>query len=384
MKNYKKLISLSVLCLTLFSCAGPTSPFGAKEIESVFNLDEVEVQEQMNQKMLSHYQGILDRSPANIEEVLEPGELHRDLDFVKVTFSPDRQNWHDRFNFKIKVRDELGINPNYKLKILYNNLELSEKQYSNFKRTLHSDGKGFTLTYKNFRLPVRLGHDIKAIYWRNEESLPYISQFEEPFCEVKGDSNRIASMGPFSKHYPTFQLIRSIANMKNINPNFIAAMVAKESSFNPKAVSWAKAMGLTQVTPIAAKQLRNSENVRWPVYQDAEKLTYFQLKAAVATGLIHEKNDWRLDKKKSIQGAIYYLNYLEDYWENAKSNGVAYPEDIETDLILASYHSGAARVKGAYQTEGQFWDGHEELQEAKKYYRKIKSYCYSFEHPPGS
>ena len=201
---------------------------------------------------------------------------------------------------------------------------------------------------------------------------------------MKGETRKIASMGEFSRHYPTFQLIRSVSNYKEINPNFIAAIVAKESSFNPKAVSWAKAIGLTQVTPIAAKEIKRSKKINWKVYPGTEKMSYFRLKTAVSTGIINKNNDWRLDKKKSIKGAIAYLEYLEKYWQKTqRNNDIQLDANLETDLILASYNSGAARVKNAYLKDNENWYNRKDLKEAKKYFRKIKSYCYSFEHPEG-
>lgn len=384
MKNLLKYLFLSLMITQLFSCAGPADPFGAKDIKSVFN-EDLEKTKNDNREVIRHYTESLDnnlivRNPASAEEE----RIAKDNEFASIEFTPGRQNFHESFDFQIHVRDELGISQSHKLKIYYNDLEITEAQYRNFEKKIHTDGKGYTLTHKDFRLTVKDIHDIKALFWRNEEAPPLVETFDEPYCDVKSESRKIASMGPFSKHYPTFQMIRSVSNNKQINPNFIAAIVAKESSFNPKAVSWAKAIGLTQVTPIAAKEIRRTKKVKWKVYPNVESMSYFRLKTAVSTGLINKKNDWRLDKKKSIQGAIYYLEYLEDYWQKAQNNHeLKLDPELETDLILASYNSGAARVKLAYLKDNENWYNQKDLKEAKKYFRKIKSYCYSFEHPEG-
>lgn len=388
MQKIVKYTLFTMLMAHLLSCAGPADPFGAKDVSSVFS-EELAKSKQNNQNIFKHYgkMSLMQRQPAehHSDASLNDTDIARDHEFISIEFTPGRQNFHEAFDFQIHVRDDIGISQSHKLQLFYNDLELSESQYNNFKKKMHSDGKGFTLTYRNFRLPVKDFHHIKALFWRNENTPPIIETFEEPYCEVQGEARKIASMGPFTRHYQTFRLIRSISNPQQINPNFIAAIVAKESSFNPKAVSWAKALGLTQVTPIAAKEIKKRKKVKWQVYPEVEEMSFLKLKTAVATGMINEKNDWRLDKKKSIQGAIHYLEYLENYWKKAKRrHEVSFDNDLETDLILASYNSGAARVKGIYLEDPKNWYNHNELKEAKKYFRKIKSYCYSFEHPSGS
>lgn len=379
-------VLFTIFISSLYSCAGPADPFGSKEVSSVFE-EELEKAKVANQNIFKHYSKFsLNRNPAgNFDNDENAQTIAKDHEFISIEFTPGRQNFHEAFDFQIHVRDQIGISQSHKLQIYYNDLEISESQYNNFIKKMHKDGKGFTLTYNDFRLPVKDFHHIKALFWRNENTPPIIETFEEPYCEVQGESRKIASMGPFSKHYETFRLIRSISNPQNINPNFIAAIVAKESSFNPKAVSWAKALGLTQVTPIAAKEIKKRKKVHWKVYPEVEEMSFLRLKSAVATGLINEKNDWRLDKRKSIQGAIHYLEYLENYWQRAKiGHEVNFDSELETDLILASYNSGAARVKHIYLNDPEQWYEHNDLKEAKKYFRKIKSYCYSFEHPTGS
>ena len=161
-------------------------------------------------------------------------EYHRINEFVTIDFNPSRQNFHGAFDFKIYIRDELGIHPEHMLKIYYNDVEISQSQYKNFVKATHTDGKGYTLTHYDFRLPVNTIHEIKALYWRDQKTSPLIKSFDEPYCDLQSKSRQIASMGSFSKHYHTFQMIRSVANEQKINPNFIAAIVAKESSFNPE------------------------------------------------------------------------------------------------------------------------------------------------------
>ena len=48
------------------------------------------------------------------------------------------------------------------------------------------------------------------------------------------------------------------------------------------------------------------------------------------------------------------------------------------DLILASYNSGAARVSYALKRRGEAWYSSRRLNEARIYFRKVKSYCDEF------
>lgn len=384
MKVFFNYMILFLLIGQLYSCAGPADPFGAKEVRSVLldNLEKIKVD---NKDINDLY-----RVPSNdanqlIDLKSLKDEYHRINEFVTIDFNPSRQNFHGAFDFKIYIRDELGIHPEHMLKIYYNDVEISQSQYKNFVKATHTDGKGYTLTHYDFRLPVNNIHEIKALYWRDQKTSPLIKSFDEPYCDLQSKSRQIASMGSFSKHYHTFQMIRSVANEQKINPNFIAAIVAKESSFNPNAVSWAKAIGLTQVTPIAAREINRTQKLKWKVYPNTQKMSYYRLKTAVAAGLINKSNDWRLDNIKSIQGAIFYLQYLENYWEKAKDlHNISLDSKLENNLILASYNSGAARVKSAFLKEKENWFNQKDLVEAKKYFRKINSYCYSFEHQKGT
>ena len=97
---------------------------------------------------------------------------------------------------------------------------------------------------------------------------------------------------------------------------------------------------------------------------------------------INSKNDWRLDEKKSIEGGILYLNYLSQYWNKTEKEDIlsdVFKQDIpKTDILLASYNSGAYRVKKSILKNRKDWLFDDSLHEARKYVMNIKSYCYSF------
>jgi membrane-bound lytic murein transglycosylase MltF len=174
--------------------------------------------------------------------------------------------------------------------------------------------------------------------------------------------------------------MNSVAKFRNINPILLASLVAQESSFNPKAVSIARAVGLTQVTPIADHDIRSIDPTL-KSYPHSSKLTYLDLKYKIFRGIINEKNDWRLNEEKSLEGGAIYLEWLKGYWTNQKNKEFLsrYLTNIkETDIILASYNSGATRVRNNIIRLKNNWLQSNQLGEAKKYVYNIKSYCNDF------
>src|SRR5690606_31070288 len=114
----------------------------------------------------------------------------------------------------------------------------------------------------------------------------------------------IASLAPFTaKSYS--KSIQEIAFKHGKNPALLAGLVAQESSFQTTAVSYARALGLTQITPIANLQIKE-ETRGWPRYPRLEEMNYFTLKTLISNGKINSHNDWRLDSKLSLEGGALY------------------------------------------------------------------------------
>ena len=100
-------------------------------------------------------------------------------------------------------------------------------------------------------------------------------------------------------------------------------------------------------------------------------------------GEIHDGKEWRLDPEKSLLGGMTYVEYLQRYW--ALPNNQALLDGLDgdrdhnlTQLILASYNSGAARVKRAVKTMNNDWQKHQSLREAVKYLKRVSSYCFHY------
>ena len=90
-----------------------------------------------------------------------------------------------------------------------------------------------------------------------------------------------------------------------------------------------------------------------------------------------------MNPRYSLQGGATYISYLKRYWSLPNNEKIvrSLPGDYRRNLsevILASYNSGAARVKAAIVTKSKDWKKHRKLKEANKYVKKVSSYCYHF------
>jgi soluble lytic murein transglycosylase-like protein len=99
--------------------------------------------------------------------------------------------------------------------------------------------------------------------------------------------------------------------MYNVNPKLVCALIARESAFNPRAVSSSGALGLGQLLPTTATAL---------------------------------KIDNAFDPEQNIKGTTRYIRFLLDKWK-------AHPQQVS--LALASYAEGhnALSRNGGYSVK---------------------------------
>jgi soluble lytic murein transglycosylase-like protein len=181
--------------------------------------------------------------------------------------------------------------------------------------------------------------------------------------------------------------IEKLAGEHKINPSFLAGLIAQESAFDHRAISWARAIGLTQITKLAEQEVSKFYS-HWPRYDGLDSLSLPILKTMIITGQINAHNEWRLNPQMSIRGGLTYLTLLSNYWRRPENFAriVAQfkdPEEGFSQVILASYNSGFTRVGSALDRKGQNWIKENELKEARKYVSRILSYCYHFSHQGG-
>lgn len=222
------------------------------------------------------------------------------------------------------------------------------------------------------------------MYWRNRWDEPSYSQFRPPVCHPFTPGN-IDQIPGFSPPEGYIHLINTMAQESRLNPHYLAGLIAQESGFDPKAVSWAKAIGLTQITPIAEEEIIRLKGgkIAWPRYSGINDLSFGSLKALIMSGKINSSSEWRLNPRHSIAGGIDYIDYLTKFWGSNSNRQTLdlLPGDSKTNfsrVLLASYNSGASRVGSAIKKSGDDWLKQNNLQEARKYVNRIFSYCYHF------
>lgn len=302
-------------------------------------------------------------------------------DFPKIEFSPERQILHGPSKMMIVIEDQaIASLSDSSLLVHYNGLDISQSFLSR-SRVIYDPHRGRILIENpQIRLAASSDHFIEVAF-RDAEGRYAYARYEPPRCDAFRPSS-VLRLGEFASHQHQAELISRIARAKGLNPAFATGLVAQESGFNPAAVSWAKAVGLTQVTPVAETEvLRLYEG--WPQYPGLNDRTASEVKELVNAGIVNERNEWRLDEELSVRGGLQYLTILSDRWSTPEMRARIQklfpdPAIAETQLVLASYHSGYTRVLEAFNRDGRDWIYDPTLGEARKYVNRIFSFCNFF------
>lgn len=377
------LLTLPLL-MTLLSCAGPMSPFGSNAPGPSDILGSMSSEKSLEDQA--------SREVASMSYVIDlNNQVHPE---VTVTFYPEVQLFHRSTDWKVEVFDEKGIPANSVIRLLYKGEDITDQVKKIGRLMASEDQTKMSLSIDGLSFPAGKEHDIALIYQRTPyavqlETNPqtnntFYRKYHPALCQLKKQDS-LKNFGLFAKHEETLEMIERISFKEKTNPALMAGLVAQESGFDPRAVSWAKALGLTQVTSIAEEHILNDEK-DWPSFPGIHQMNHLQVKSLVMLGKINKKNEWRLDREKSIIGGIDYLNYLEDYWTRPQNwntleqsmNSVQIDQDLLTQVILASYHSGAYRVKRAIASDADLWLSSDQLKGARFYVQKVSSYCHDF------
>lgn len=342
-----RLIILPILFLLLTSCAGPSSPFGADYFIS-------------NQFEISKSRSIASDNNFSIES----------SSAVKLFNTP--------YDLRINLKSSSVFDKSFRYDIIYNNRKIS-RWWKSENILISADKKKATIEFKNLSLMPGVKNSITFLFYPNEYAMPLRYEFQDPYCELNYNGP-LSYIKEFEKGYSYSGQINTSSGLHNINAFLLASLVAQESSFNPKAVSWAKAMGLTQVTPLANQDILKIKK-NWTSYPNISKMSYPTLKYKIYKGQINHKNDWRLNSNQSLEGGALFLREIISYWqkdENKMLLNKTFKNIPLTDVVLASYNSGATRVKRNIKKNNENWLWAKELKEARKYVMNIKSYCHQF------
>tara|TARA_R110000868_G_scaffold163335_1_gene395488 strand:- start:13817 stop:14908 length:1092 start_codon:yes stop_codon:yes gene_type:complete len=357
-------------------------PFGARPLLSG-TMEKLELQQTtLEQLAVDPAEALtVSRSPAQVSK-------------TSIHFYPPRKLWHRSFDLTVTVRDEAGLDENSKIHFFYDGEDVTSRVISYARSQYSSDAKEVKFVIPAFRLLPEQDRALVVTYAKldplgNDQIFGKV--YEEPYCPMK-DLQTIASnanLKGFSASEKVLEQIKVLSAFNQMNPALIAGLIAQESSFDPRAVSTAKALGLTQITAPAETHVLQDLGERaaaWPRYPGISQMNPLRIKALIALGRINEKNEWRLAHDRSIQGGIAYLKYIEQYWSSfspmvQRQLASLDPERRQNelvDLILASYNSGPYRVRRNLDRLGTDWLSAHNLGEARKYVHNVKSYCYDF------
>ena len=161
-------------------------------------------------------------------------------------------------------------------------------------------------------------HDALNAWLRGQKTLMAVL-YRKYFLDRRGFAQRAASRyltAETGKLSPFDDWFREYARIPGWDWRLLASQAYQESRFNPNAKSWAGAVGLMQIMPRTARELRVNPH----------------------------------DPRQSVEGACRYLWKFDDHFESVKS------EADRTRLVLASYNVGLGHVEDARRLAKKYGD----------------------------
>lgn len=190
-----------------------------------------------------------------------------------------------------------------------------------------------------------------------------------------------------------------------INPAFVAALMAKESAFDPRATSGVPANGIAQLTNAADVDLlgitRESAAWRW-AYDEVQRWPRSPLvhdalaskprtDSLLASGALGPSTEYLFDPRTSTRAAVLWLRILaqvwtEDVWpgkygtlaREKLAGGAPISESDLLALVTVSYNQGDRYVAALVQRYGRDWTQHLN-DEAADYLDRISQYTGVFQ-----
>lgn len=341
-------VALLLPAFFMLGCAGPTDPFGAE----------------LWRRQMS----------ARIGQTQTAAQYGEQND-VAITFNPPFQNWHNNHHVSITVDAHETISPQYDLRLYYNGRDLTEDLMEQAVSHWEKLGTRLVINLPKLRfLPGRQNE--LGIYFRANPIRDFtVAHYRTPECPLQDNWSIDREILP-SRGMALAGVLENESHKQHINPAMMVGLIQQESNFNGMAVSSAKAIGLTQVTPVASKEVLK-RFPQWPEDERSSELPVSVLRLLIQSRAMTNQHDWRLDEVRSIQGGVAYLDHLARLWQLPDYRLIlsTLEQPAIEDIILASYHSGPNRVRDAIRTHSDQWSLSNELRQARYYIGKVKSYC---------
>jgi hypothetical protein len=359
---------IGITFLFLLGCAGPATPFGAVPIKEIYRISKGLPDELSDPDMRS--------------DPLMPARGIAATNNAYIAVSPKNQVFHKKQDLRVHLHDSLKLNMKNKITVKFNGINMTDEFYKKAQVILNNNNN-LVFEFENFKLNPKQENKINFSF-KSAENKKLKIDITPPTC-FWNELNEIKSTEWFSVHSDMLKWINYLGEKERVNPILLGGLIAQESGFNTKALSYSKALGLTQITPIAEKEII-SEYPEFPRFPKINNLSFLKLKSLISFGKINATNEWRLDPKKSIQGGLAYLNYLKTYWNKNEQkefldrnlgDDINFEKEVEW-IILASYNSGFTRVRNSIFKNKSSWLNDVELSEARRYVNMISSYCFAF------
>ncbi|MBE0616669.1 MAG: transglycosylase SLT domain-containing protein [Proteobacteria bacterium] len=358
-------LALLLSCSSLVvGCVGPTTPLGAVERSA---------------EGLEAGAGPLASTGSGPAE--EP---------ARILFSPAYQQVHGPYTWHVVVVDPAaGDRPDPShLRVFYNGLEVTSSARFQFRVDYRRAGEParevLFLEMPHLRLRPLDDHEI-VVEYTTAQGRPLSARYPFPSLRDLQGEEELASTGPFAVEARVLEAVQEASRHYRINPVLLVALIAQESSFNPYALSKARALGLTQVTHLAEKDIALAFP-DWPRYPGIQGFSRAKLRRLIPK-VVNGRNEWRLDPVKSVWGGAHYLAYLRDRLVHAANQPKVALAGEDRDRVLAeaslaAYNSGLNRTLHWILRYRGSWLDQEGAREAKRYVRKILSYYGAFRSAP--
>ena len=191
----------------------------------------------------------------------------------------------------------------------------------------------------------------------------------------------------------------------HLNPNYVAALIAKESGFDSLAISAAPAYGIAQLTRGADVDLiligRDSprwqwihdEVRRWPRHPALHVSVSGRVAAEslLASASISSRSEYLFDPVLAVRAAMFWLRVLAETWTEDRwpgrygtlararlAGGRALDEDDLLALVTVSYDQGDSYVADLVQRRGREWQSYLN-DESADYLERIRAYTVLFQ-----